>query len=166
MKRNEILNIQIAQSPAGIAGSRMRPRSEQRLHGCAELRKFEWFLDELNRVWSAAFRIQLRNNTGRDCEKTRVGTSGADAFEKFNRVRLRRIEIDDEQNRTRFDDARLRLGKRVDGEHAMTRRKFLQRRRNSGGERIVFFDEKNARRCPGWRFLRSRHGGSKRKGRE
>src|SRR5438477_233195 len=82
----------------GIAGSRMRPRSEQRLHGCAELRKFEWFLDELNRVWSAAFRIQFRKNTGRDCEKTRVGPSGADAFEKFNRVRLRRIEIDDEQN--------------------------------------------------------------------
>src|SRR5438477_5160851 len=92
--------------------------------------------------------------------------SRADALEKFNRIRLRRIEIDDQQDRTRFDGTRLRLGKRVDRDHAVTRREFLQRRRNSGGERIVFFDEKNARRCPGRRFFRSRHGGSERKGRE
>ena len=110
--------------------------------------------------------MRLRENTGRDREKTRVGLGRADAFEKFNCVRLRRIEIDDEQDRTGFDDARLRLGERIDREHAMIRREFLQRRRNSGGERIVFFDEKKARRCPGWKFWRSRHGGSERKGRE
>src|SRR5438046_8124393 len=42
----------------------------------------------------------------------------------------------------------------------MSRREFLQSRRNRRGERVVYLDEKNARRCPGRRFERGRHGDS------
>ena len=40
------------------------------------------------------------------------------------------------------------------------RSKFLQGRRDRRSQRVVLFDEKNARRCPGGRFFGCRHGGS------
>ena len=166
LERDEIARAEIAQSPAGITGSRRRPRTEQRLDGCAKFGKLERFLDELNRSRSVPFGIQFPRNARRDGEKTSVRICGGDPIEEFNRVWARRIEIDDQERRTRFNHARLGLGQGFDRANAVLWREFLQRRSNGGGERIVFFDEKNAKRCPGRRFVGSRHGGSERKGRE
>ena len=165
LQRNEIAHVEIAESPARIARSGIGPRPQKRLHCCPEFGQFEWLLDELNCAGPRTLGIQFRRNTRRNREQTRVRIGGRDPFQKLDRIGSRRIEVDDQQLRAALDDVRLGLGQRFDRAHAMARREFFQGRDNSGRKRIVFFDEKNARRCPGWRFLGSRHGGSERKGR-
>ena len=92
----------------------MRPGTEQRLDGCAETGKFKRFLDELNRVRPLTFQIQLGRNAGSNGEKTDVGIGDRNSFEKFNRVRTRRIEIGDEKRRATFSEPRLSLRERSD----------------------------------------------------
>jgi hypothetical protein len=107
--------------------------------------------------------MKIGRNAGGDSEKTRIRTGHGDPFQKVDDIGPRRIEIDDQKLGACFGRARLGLGQGLDRPDAMARREFLQRRRDGSRERIVFFDEKNARRCPGTRFLGSRHGGSERK---
>jgi hypothetical protein len=107
--------------------------------------------------------MKIGRNPGRDRKKTRIRTGHGDPFQEVNRISPRRIEIDDQKLGAYFGHTRLGLGQRLDSPDAMAGREFFQGRRDGSRERIVFFDEKNARRCPGTRFLGSRHGGSERK---
>ena len=165
LQGNEIAHIEIAQRSAGVTRNGVRPRPEQGLDCGPEFRQLERFLDELNRVRPVAFGMKFGWNAGRNREKTRIRISHGDPFEKFDRIGPGRIEIDDQKLGAYFGDARLCLRQGLDGANPMAGREFFQRRSDGGRERIVFFDEKNARRCPGMRFLGSRHGGSERKGR-
>ena len=84
----------------------------------------------------------------------------ADPVQERDRVRVRWIEIDDEELRLGFRRGRFRFAQGFDHARPMLRGKFLQGGRDRRSQRIVLFDEKNARRCPGRRFLGCRHGGS------
>ena len=163
LQRNQVAHVEVAQRSAGVTRESVRPWTEQGLDGGTKVRQLERFLHELNRVRTVAFGMKIGRNAGGDREKTRIRTGHGDPFQKVDDIRPRRIEIDDQKLGAGFGRTRLGLGQGLNGPDAMARREFLQRRRDSSRERIVFFDKKNARRCPGTRFLGSRHGGSERK---
>ncbi len=94
---------------------------------------------------------------------TRTRASGmrrANPVQELDRVGVRWIEIDDEKLRSVFGRRRFGFAQRFDHARPMLRGKFLQGGRDRRSQRVVLFDEKNARRCPGGRFLGCRHGGS------
>ena len=86
--------------------------------------------------------------------------------QEFDYVRSRWIDVEENELRAKLGEACLGIGQRLDGADCMAGREFLQRRSDGSRKRIIFFDEKNARRCPGRRFVGSRHGKSVGTGRQ
>ena len=159
-KRHEIPEIKIAQCSARIARAGLGPRTQERLDGRAKIGELKRLFDKLNCVRSVAFGGKFGRSAGGDGENARVRVRLGHPVEEFDRVGVGWIEIDDKKLRVGFRRRRFRFAQRFDHPRAMLRGKFLQGRRDRRSQRVVLFDEKNARRCPGRRFVGCRHGGS------